>query len=261
MNRLLKIIAFLFLTAFFVVGTSFAGYLDGYNNITIKDGHGEKGFTSGGSVGPTGQGLEDQEVEPGALANQDWDLEGFFQSDSLLALVGGWDFVGGETYNGIHYESGDIFFETDDTNPGFEYVLYMDFNSEKYSVISGNFETYKTTGGPTGSNGLDWRYSSGGTLLSSGNSFSDYQAGLTDSNMGGSVTGGVHNAVVVDLSFLNAGTNFTSFFTMECGNDIVNGSGTGGTGSASPVPELSTMLLLGVGLISIAGISRRKLKK
>ena len=253
MGKLTKIIGLSILGVLFIAGASFASYLDGYTNITIRDAYGEKGFTSDGSVGPTGQGLEDQEVEPGALAGQNWDVEGFFQSGSLLALVGGWDFVSGDpAYPDI--DSGDIFFETDDSNSGYDYVLDMDFDSGTYSVISGDFETDKTTGGPSGVNGLDWRYSSGGTVLSSGNVFNDYQTGLSDSEMGGSVTGGLHNAVVVDLAFLGAGTDFTSYFTMTCGNDIVNGS-------TAPVPEPATMLLLGTGLIGLAGIGRKKLMK
>ena len=249
MGKLTKIIGLSILGVLFIAGTSFASYLDGYTNITIYDGH---------SSGTGWWGAqEDQEVEPGAVTGQNWDLEGFFQSGSSLALVGGWDFLG--SLSGM--TSGDIFFETDDTNSGYDYVLDMDWGSGTYSVISGAFETAKTTGGPTDYDptvtGLDWRWLSGGTELSSGNVFS-YLAGVTDSGMGydlkgDGTTGGTHNAVVVDLAFLGAGTDFTSYFTMTCGNDIVNGSG------SAPVPEPATMLLLGTGLIGLAGIGRKKL--
>jgi hypothetical protein len=43
-------------------------------------------------------------------------------------------------------------------------------------------------------------------------------------------------------------------WTMACGNDVVEGGGT-------PVPEPATMLLLGSGLIGLAGYGRRRFKK
>ncbi len=246
MGKLSKILGLSIFAILFFAGTSFAAYLDGYTNITIYDGYGS-------GTGWYGE-QEDQEVESGAVTGQDWDLEGFFQSGSLLALVGGWDFVNGINYGRTNYGSGDIFFETNDSNSGYDFVLDMDFYSETYNVydISGSYTYESTSGGPGPVTGLPWRYSSGGTLLSSGNSFT-YYPGLSDSEMGGGVTGGVHNAVFVDLAFLDPETEFTSYFTVKCGNDIVDGSGT------APIPEPATMLLFGTGLIGLAGVGRKKL--
>ena len=54
---------------------------------------------------------EDQEVEPGMIYTQVWDLEGFFLDNDMLSIVGGWDFVNGvPTYD---ITSGDIFISID----------------------------------------------------------------------------------------------------------------------------------------------------
>ncbi len=61
-------------------------------NITINDDvNGNGGWYQG-----TGQGQEDQEVEPNCVGGQEWDLEGFFLNEKTLTMVGGFDFANGE---------------------------------------------------------------------------------------------------------------------------------------------------------------------
>ena len=77
-------------------------------NITIFD------KLSGGSyfgAGPSGRGGEDQEVEPGSLAAQKWDLEGFNLTGTKLTLTGGYNFRTGVSDGIRNYRPGDIFID------------------------------------------------------------------------------------------------------------------------------------------------------
>ncbi len=264
----MKIIAASVLLIFSIYGSASAISLG--NNITIFDGVDGSGDWFGYH--------EDDEVEPGSETGQSWDLEGFFLNGHILTMVGGYDFVNG--YSGV--TSGDIFIDVDGdvifggsaagldnlsgggnkliTNAeneyvtyGYDYVLDIDFGTMRYDVYGIDDDTELLSVSYRQNDGSNaWRYSTGGELISQNNSF-DYFAGLNSSEVGG-LTGDSHNAVSVDLGFLDHGTTFTSHFTMECGNDNL-------IGQAALAPEPATMALFGIGLIGLAGIGRKKLGK
>jgi hypothetical protein len=209
---------------------------------------------------------EDQEVEPGMITGQQWDLEAFFIQGWELTMVGGYNFVTGQD----GWTSGDIFIDTDGdavygditgssegnktvTNRfGYDYVLDMNFSNNTYNVIhlTDNTQTitayYRQNYG-----GNPWQYASGGSAVAGWQNIGfQYVTGLTNATTG--LTGGSHNAVGVNLGFLPSGINYaTVHFTMKCGNDNL-------MGQFQPVPEPSTFLLLGAGLLGMMIYRRRK---
>jgi hypothetical protein len=211
---------------------------DGYASvITIYDGRGSGSGWYGAQ--------EDDEVEPNCVTGPSWDLENFLLDGTELTMVGEYNFVNGVYYapRNKTYISGDIFLDTAPGTPGnswgYEYAIDLDFSTMKYNVVkldgTSNFDfvTDIDTSNP-------WRWESGGTIEVSG-------ADIT-------YTPGTHNSVSVELNFLPEGTEFTSHFTYECGNDNLMGRGI-------ITPEPATMILLGSGLIGLAGLARRKFFK
>jgi len=243
-------------------------------NITIFDGNDAVAgnLTTDAWYGPQ----EDNEVEWQSVANQSWDLEGFFLDGTMLSLVGGWDFVNGQSgASGSYdsdgderYTSGDVFIDVDgvdsSTTYGYDYVFDVEWTSGSYSLyrLSSGSNYFQTT--YVGSSN-PWKYDTGGTQVGSTGSFTmttitEAEAsalGLTGDGYGQSYSN-VHNVVSFDLlpilTKLNVSKiDFTSHFTMECGNDNLMGQGT------APVPEPQTLLLMGIGLLGLAFVGRKKL--
>ena len=226
-----------------------------WENVTVFDGYLQSGNTWWGNTN------EDQETEPGTSIGQDWDLEGFFYNDKKddVALVGGFDFVGGNDWVG----SGDIFIDTDTSTNYYDYVMDLDFqNNGKYTFTvyqnNGTIAYDTTHGGPAGqTQGQPWVMSNPGTatiVQGYDNIAMKYINNKSDKQIGGGLTGGKHNAVVVDVSFLN-GSGYNLYNAIECGNDITHGQV--GGGASGQVPEPITLVLMGTGLLYL-GIRRRK---
>lgn len=246
------------LAVVFLLVSGSAWALDFGKNITIDD---KNGSSSSWDVSH-----EDEEVEPGMETGQKWDLEGFFLDGSLLTMIGGYDFKGGE------WGSGDIFLDvngdakygdihgTSNGNTvvadtfGYDYVIDLNSDMSKYDV-------YKLDGGSSvittwykqNQGSSPWRYNKKDGDISIFSGDIGYQTLLTDAMVG--FSGDNHNAVTVDLRFLGFNQTFISHFTMGCGNDNLMGSGT------TPTPEPGTMVLLGIGFIGLAAVRRNRMKR
>lgn len=260
------------IVGFFLCSAGFAQA----SNITIPD----KNFLPGNTswAGPH----EDQEVEPGMETGQKWDLEGFFLNGTQLSLVGGYDLKNGYK----NFFPGDIFIDVNldavfgrisgpqKTNGnftvansfGYDYVLDLDWTSAdgpSYDVYQIGTQAQVSTAYYAQNQGSSpWRYVSGGTKISHGKITYKSDLAVDTDFYGTKFKGGPHNELVVDLGFLlgSKDVDFITHYTMGCGNDNIIGQGKlFAPPPAIPNPEPATMMLLGFGLLGVAGLGRKKL--
>lgn len=210
-------------------------------DITVYDGV---------SLSPTGWygKQENQEVEPGNVANQLWDMESFDLTDSRLTMTGGYNFTSPLGYDG--FKPGDIFFDVN--GGGYNFVATISSTGPKYDVyeLPANthsvFFAHNVASNP-------WKYKSGGILTES----------QLPVNYGSFVDGeGTHYTAMLDvfwlLETLSNGDIVTIHNTMECGNDNLMGRF---TFHQNVIPE-GNVMIPAVGLFGIAlwAIKRKSAK-
>jgi hypothetical protein len=219
-------------------------------DITINDGVGW------GSVWYSAS-RENNEVEPGNIMNQKWDMESFYLTDTSLTMTGGYNFTIPQGYGG--FRPGDLF--VDYNNDGdYDLVAVISHAGSTYDVYSLGNTSDVFYGVNSASN--PWKYKDGGNLVVSGESitygsYSDWE--------------GTHYTADLDLWWVDPyvayGVPVTLHYTMECGNDNLMGQympvTTGGFGDPDPdpVPETgNTMAMLGIALLGCNMFRKKQLQ-
>lgn len=240
-------------------------------NITIWD-QDSNGTTTGWYKGPSSGDpiAENQEVEPGNVTDQVWDMEAFHWQGNTLSIVGGFDFFNGVSGAGDSrsgtdrmWTTGDIFIDVDgkhsdynhtanavqdiNGNLGYEYAIRFDGTGYKVVPLASDvvLQTVYFDSNTPFSN--PWKVKA--TLESETYQTLNYPQNpstWTDSE-------GKHYQLDFDLSSIVGDFQDGTFFhyTMECGNDRL-------TGRITSVPDpASTLALLGLGLLGLGAVRRK----
>jgi len=184
---------------------------------------------------------------------------GFTSGDIFISTAGGFGGTGLTTTQGNNVVQNTF---------GYEYALDIDWINNQFKIVDLTGVSTRTqtvyysqnTDTVPGSN--PWRYYDNGTVkgnlgtVINGGKISDAASGFSDWGLAGDSN---HYVVSFDLTdFFSVadlyGKDFDVHFTMGCGNDNLMGHTT------APVPEPSTFLLLGAGLLG-AGLIRRRTRK
>ena len=220
---------------------------------------------------------EDQEVEPGCVQDQKWDLEAFVIKNNNLYIIGGFDFK-----NGVEgWKIGGLFIANTEMpsygaaaanlSPpgtgvgvisnifGYDFVL-TGWTWDQNDPTKGAVKLYNLTGQSTLKVWFDQNKHANPYDLNNPTNPVDsvaftYMPGLSNdaiSEYGVSLQGGSHNVICLSLADLPLSTDNWLHLTEQCGNDNLMGY------ARVPIPP--SVLLLGSGLLGLGLVGRWRKK-
>lgn len=182
-----------------------------------------------------------------------------------LGLQAGFDLETGKVvHSGKNYWAGDLALSFDGDASNYEYAVDFGLLTKDYNQ--------NLVGGPTGINpaglysvtawntGVYYGFTSSNPFaMDSGDLKGVLSANISgDDTVGGDLS--YYRIVSFNLSDIGIvadnGFALDGHWTMSCGNDAINGKT-----EIAPVPEPASMLLLGTGLVGLAGICERKRRR
>jgi len=169
---------------------------------------------------------------------------------------------------GDMFEPGSLFLSTDGWKPGDIGPTYGTKKGESWelAVTLNDILLWNPDGSPLTS-GTTSLYSTADGTIMPGWLRIEEEAWFDPTDVNGELGSGfwllTADSLTISIDLANSdwdGKELGIHWTMLCGNDVIEGLFTPGSPGTNPVPEPTTALLFGAGLLGLAGCSRRRIR-